>query len=195
MLISELITWCNSMYQPDETTDFNVSNTKWLMFFNEAGNEIRPHTLIATTSTIDIVANTEIYDIPTDLDVLNEVYRLSDEIEDIYVEMKRCKEETLLGLWDYTLWNKQIKISKPSDNITDGLKLYYWKKLPTFTLVTETIELEDPYVLGYYALSRVELADRQTNEFAIYNAEYLKRLQSLRSKIPEFDMYELESRW
>ena len=165
------------------------------MFFNEAGNEIRPHTQIYATATTDIVDGTTLYAIPDDLDVLHEVYRKSDEIEDIYTEMRRCKEETLLGLWDYTLWNKQIKIAKPDANVTDGLKLYYYKKLPTFTLVTENIELEDPYILGYYALSRVELSDRQTNEFAIYNAEYLKRLQSLRSKIPEFDMYELESRW
>ena len=165
------------------------------MFFNEAGNEIRPHTQIYVTATTDIITDTELYAIPDDLDVLHEVYRKSDEIENIYTEMKRVKEETLLGLWDYTLWNGQIKIAKPSTTISDGLKMYYYKKLPKFTLVTEEIELEDAYILGYYALSRVELADRQTNEFAIYNAEYLKRLQSLRSKIPEFDMYELESRW
>ena len=195
MLISELITWCNSMYQPDEETDFNITNTKWLMFFNEAGNEIRPHTQIYATLEINVVDGTELYAIPDDLDVLHEVYRKSDEIEDIYTEMRRCKEETYLGLWDYTLWNGQLKIAKPSTTITDGLKMYYYKKLPKFTLITEYIELEDPYILGYYALSRVELSDRQTNEFAIYNAEYLKRLTSLRSKIPEFDPYELEARW
>ena len=183
------------MYQPDEEEEFEITNERWLMFFNEGGNEIRPHTQLYVTATTHLLKGVRCYGIPSDLDVLHEVYRRGSVDSDIYNEMSRVKEETLKSPWEYSLWNGQIKIAEPTEDLLGGLKMYYWKKLPKFVSVTDNIELEDPYILGYYALSRVELADRNLNEFAIHNAEYTKRLNGLKSKIPEFDLYELESRW
>jgi hypothetical protein len=196
MLVSELINWCNNIYEPDENTDFEISDTKWILFFNECLNNIRPYTFLYSKDLQNLVSGTTAYTVPSDLDVLHEIYRCDDTTVDepVYVEMERVKEETILGFYQYVLWNDTIFISDPEKDVTDGLKIYYWKKATDIKETTETIEINDPYILGYYALSRIELSDRQTDDYAIHKSEYEDRLYSLASKAG-YDITEMERGW
>jgi len=191
MTVSELIAWCNAIYEPDESSDYEISDSKWMLFFNEAINQIRPHTQVSVTATADKVNGTEEYAIPEDCDVLYDLYEISSSDGTIYSEMVRMPIETILGLCEYTLWDRTLKIAAPTEDITEGLKLYYYKKLSDFTATTDEIELDDPYIIGYYALSRVELSDRQNTEFTIHYSEYETRLKQLKSKIG-FDEVQFE---
>ena len=195
MLVSELISWCNSIYEPDETSDFEITDDRWILFFNECISDIRPYTNIYVTATTDLVEGTEEYALPSDLDVMHELYICTDTSATplIYAEMTRVKEETTLGSNEYILWDKTFTIAEPDETIEDGLKLYYWRKATDIEEVTETIELDDPYILGYYALGQVELADRQ-QDYSVHYERYKDKMLKLKSKIG-FDLYELESRW
>jgi hypothetical protein len=196
MLVSELISWCNNMYEPDEDTDFETSDNRWILFFNECLSTIRPFTNINTESTTDLVDGTTSYSLPSDLEVLHEIYICDDTTVDnpVYSEMYRVKEESVLAYNQYILWNNSIKIQDPEKNVTDGLKFYYYKNASDISATTETIEIDDPYLLGYYALSRIELSDRQTDDYAIHKSEYEDRLYSLASKAG-YDITEMERGW
>jgi hypothetical protein len=128
--------------------------------------------------------------------VLHEIYICDDTTVDnpVYSEMYRVKEESVLAYNQYILWNNSIKIQDPEKNVTDGLKFYYYKNASDISATTETIEIDDPYLLGYYALSRIELSDRQTDDYAIHKSEYEDRLYSLASKAG-YDITEMERGW
>jgi hypothetical protein len=196
MLVSELINWCNNLYEPDESSSFETSDTRWILFFNECLSTIRPFTSIHVTAYTDLIDGTERYALPSDLDVLHELYICMDTTLDnpIYTEMYRVKEESTLSYMEYVSWDKVVKIQDPEKDVTDGLKIYYYKKPTDISATTETIEIDDPYLLGYYALSRIELSDRQTDDYAIHKSEYEDRLYSLASKAG-YDITEMERGW
>ena len=196
MLVSELITWCNKIYEPDESSDFEITDSTWLLFFNECLNNIRPYTNKYVSAYADLVDGTERYALPSDIDVLHELYICEDTSADdpIYTEMHRVKEEKVLSYNEYYLWDKIINIADPEKNISDGLKIYYYKKASDIEVATEDVPIEDPYILGYYALSRVELADRNTDDYAVHKSEYEDRLYTMKSKIG-YDINEMESGW
>jgi hypothetical protein len=184
------------MYEPDEDTDFEISDAKWILFFNECLDKIRPFTMVHVESTTDLIVGTTKYALPSDLDVLHEVYKCEDTSLDnpVFIELERVKEETTLSNNQYILWNDTIEISNPDKFSNEGLKLYYYKKADDLVETTDTIEIDDAYILGYYALSRIELADRQLEDYAIHKDEYEDRLYNLQSKIG-YDITELERGW
>ena len=196
MLVSELITWCNKIYEPDETSDFEITDSTWLLFFNECLNNIRPYTNKYVSAYTDLVDGTEQYALPTALDVLNELYicENTDSDDPVYKEMRRVKEETILGYGEYYLWNKTVTIADPEKDVSEGLKIYYYSKASDIEETTEDVPIDDPYILGYYALSRVELADRNTDDYAVHKSEYEDRLYTMKSKIG-YDINEMESGW
>ena len=196
MLVSELINWCNNIYEPDEDTNYEISDTKWILFFNECLSNIRPYTAIRVKATTDLVSGTSKYSLPDNVSVVHEIYRCDDtSIDDhVFTELTRVKEESVLGYDEYVLWNNIITIQEPEKDSEEGLLIYHWKQADDIEETTEEIPVKDSYILGYYALSRVELADRQMDDYAVHKNEYEDRLYNLQSKIG-YDITELERGW
>lgn len=190
MLISELITWSNQMYEPDETT-FETSDARWIQLFNEGISELRDYALLDAVATTDIVDATSTYALPTDCVEIDSVYLSTDDGTN-YVELHQQPVKTSLYLYGYYIFNDEITIYTPTGASTDGLKIYYHKYHTPITLATQSIEYNDNYVLGYYALSRIEMAQRNMQDYQMFYAEFLKRADNLESRrvMPSSDIQE-----
>ena len=175
MLASELITWCNSIYQPDETSTFKITDARWLLFFNQALTELKPYIYLPVTATADIVSGTTEYATPSDFNYMIRLYKKSGSD---YIELNKIDIYQDLNTYDYYIYNDTINLDTQSSDLTEGLKLYYCKTHSALETTT-TIELKDPYILGYFALARVESSDRQSNEYSLYYNEYLQRRNDL----------------
>lgn len=182
MLVSELITWCNAIYEPDETSDFEISDSRWILFMNEAIKEVESKTKVYGTETTDLVSGTSTYDLPSDLDTIVDVYISSNGSDYHRMTQYDIADSSNIPTYGYYIWNDDIVLATVSADVTDGLKIFYFKKLTEITETTQTIEIADPYILGYFALSRVELADRVDNEYVKHYNEFERRLAKLSRK-------------
>ena len=194
MLVSELITWCNRLYEPDETSDFEIADSTWILFFNEAISEVRSKTKIATTSTTDLVEDTDSYSLPSDLDVLIELFISSDGSTYNRMTQFDITNSSDIPTYGYYIWNDEVVLSDVTADVTDGLKFLYYKTLDEITDTTQTIEIVDPYILGYFALSRIELADRNENEYVLHYNEFQRRLAKINNK-QQNSIVQIEEGW
>jgi len=194
MLVSELITWCNNLYEPDETSDFEISDNKWILFFNEAISEVRSKARIAVTATTDLVEDTSKYALPSNLDTIIEVYISSDGSSYNRLTQFNITNTSDVPTYGYYLWDDEIVLGNVTSDVTDGLLLYYYKTLDEITDTTQTIEIVDPYILGYFALSRIELADRNENEYVLHYNEFQRRLAKINNK-QQNSIVQIEEGW
>ena len=194
MLVSELITWCNNLYEPDETSDFEISDNKWILFFNEAISEVRSKARIAVTATTDLVEDTSKYALPSNLDTIIEVYISSDGNSYNRLTQFNITNTSDVPTYGYYLWDDEIVLGNVTSDVTDGLLLYYYKTLDEITDTTQTIEIVDPYILGYFALSRIELADRNENEYVLHYNEFQRRLAKINNK-QQNSIVQIEEGW
>lgn len=179
MLVSELITWANDMHEPGETTP-DISDAKWMRLFNEGISKCKDYGLIEQTYYADIVSGTSRYSIPSDCVDLTALY-ISEDGE-TYEKIERVNVKPSLRENEYFIYDNEINIYEPSSDVTDGLKLYYYRNHTEITATTQTLEYNDDYVLGYYALSRLALQNRSKEDYEIYFNEFLQARQDLDSR-------------
>ncbi len=171
MLVSSLITWCNSLY--DGGGD-SVEDNTWIMHFNDAQFDLLPYLQLEGASLTDLVDEQESYELPSDY---YDVYLVQEKSSGEYLEMKE------IPFWDttrngYKIFGDSIYLKiggKAPTSVTDGLRIYYYKKPAELTATTDTIEIADPYLLGLFALARVETGDRALTQSSKYYSEYLDR--------------------
>lgn len=195
MLASELITWCNRLYEPSTTVNFETTDETWLMFFNEALNDLKPVLNIEKESLIDLVSGTTKYDIPSDCYLEQSVFIASDA-SDIsnYQELKRVNARTRLYGNQYYIRNKQICIVDAEADVTSGLLLNYLSNHDALTVTTDDIIIENPYAVGLFALARVESADRAMDMSGARYLEYLNAKDNLSSLIDD-EPTQMEEGW
>lgn len=195
MLVSELITWCNGKYEPDETTSFDISDTTWIRYFNQCIIEYKAYFRIPITETANIVSGQTNYALPKNddgnygvasIDRLFQSSNGSDYSELYYVDLRED-----IPLNRYTIFDNELIISEPGTSVTNGLKMFYHKDHETIDSTGDTIEIENPYLIGYFALSEVEEADRQTTEAERYRQKFMNSLSNL-SQSEEINVIEFK---
>ncbi len=191
MLVSALISWCNSMYEPD-TTDYKLSDSTWIAFFNEALVDLKPYLFLRETATADIINETTSYGLPTDFYKMHQLLikqKSTDEYYKIY-KLLRVNDVYSTG---YRLWETTLEIyPEPTEDVTDGLKMYYWKTHPELSETDDEILISDPYAVGIYALYRIEQSDR-TSKSTDYYRQYEEKIKRLKLNQPEYiDDYLIE---
>lgn len=176
MLASEIITFCNEIWEPDEASPA-ITDAQWLKYLNECLNESRPFLRIQGVGTINLVSGTASYDLPSDFDFL---YKAWDTSGTTSKTMREVTFRPNLSSNHFYIFNDDIYIKAPTANATDGLTLLYNKIHPTLSTGT-TILIEDPYMLAYYALSRVAMAYKNAS-YEMYYSEFQLRRDELIAK-------------
>ena len=182
MLVSALITWCNKNYERDAVAGSEtISDDDWIMYFNDAQSDISSFLKFPETSITDLVDDTTTYGLPSDFLELQSAW---EKTSGSYVQMgstNRHKMPSQTSEKRFTLWEDNIILSfTPSETTTDGLQLYYYKRLADITATTGTIGIKDPYALGYYALSITEASDRAIGQSGYYYQMYMQRKDNLK---------------
>ena len=176
MLVSSIIDWCNETYERDATAGEEViSDSQWMRYFNDAQADLIEFLQIEQTSVASFVKDQEAYELPSDY---YDAYLVEEYTSGEYLALKEIpfSDNTRDG---YRIWGKSIYIridgEAPTADLTDGLRLHYYMKPADIELTTATIEIADPYLLGLFALARVECGDRALTQSNKYYAEYLDR--------------------
>ena len=181
MLVSELITWCNSLYERGVTEGSEtISDTLWMMYFNDAQIDISSFLKFQDITVTDLVEDQNTYGLPSDFLKMKSVW---DYTSGTYTEIDPVDYDRLSDYTSekrYSIWEDNIILSWTVEDVTDGLKLYYYKQVAELTATTDTIEIKDPYALGYYALSSAEIGDRATGQSGYYYSMYTMRKDNLK---------------
>ena len=183
MLVSELITWCNGKYEPDETSSFDISDNTWIRYFNQCLTEYKPNFKIRITETADIVSGQTNYPIPLDesgnfgVASIDRLFQSDDG--STYYELTYCDLREDIPLKRYAIWDNELVIAEPSANVTAGLKMYYNKTHEVIDATSDSIEIQNPYLIGYFALAEVEEADRQLQDALYYRQKFQEALSNI----------------
>ena len=191
MLVSGLIKWSNKILEPDEI-NYTTTDEDWIMFFNEGISQCRDYVVIGVESVADIVSGTSKYALPVDCVDLNKLMITEDGTN--YTELIHVPVKAVLGENEYFIFNNEINIYEPSADVTNGLKLYYYKGYAEITAVTDTIESTDDYILGYFALSRIAMQYNIDTDYKKYYSEFLNSKNELDSR-EVMESTEIEEGW
>lgn len=185
LLVSSLIAWCNRIYEPDATS-YKISDAQWISFFNESLNDLKPYLKLKELSTADLVSDRADYGLPGDFYrmYLLRVKPTSTGDYETYEEIM-IEDDYSTG---YKLWEFITIQPEPTVSITDGLKMYYYKTHADLSVATDNIEISNPYLVGLYALGRVETGDRVLDMSNRYFREYAEGVQKL--KVNDVKPYE-----
>jgi len=177
MIGSELITFCNKTWEPDETS-YSISDANWLSYFNECLNEARPFLRIQGIDTIDTVSGTASYALPSDFDFL---YKLWDTSTATSKTVREVTFRPNLSANHFYIFGDKVYVKASTASVASGLTLLYNKIHATLATIT-TISIEDPYMIGYYALSRAASSYALDEDYQKYYNEYIMRRKELISK-------------
>lgn len=189
MLVSEVITLCNTNFELGADS-YEIADATWLKWLKEGLSEIKNYYTLQETATADIASGTSQYTLPTDCITL---YKLSTLEGTDYKKLKETYPVNTLQTYEYYIWEKSIKIYEPTSNITDGLKLEYFKEHTDLETTTEIL-IEDPYVLVEFALYRAELANRVMDVANYHKQEYFRKREELKRK-QHNPPVEIHERW
>lgn len=190
MLVSSLITWCNGIYEPD-TTDYKLSDNDWIAYFNEALADLKPYLRLKAKHTDDLVEDTGTYTMPTDFYKMF-IVQIKAETD---ADLERIDEVTIEDNYSkgYKLWEDITIQPTPTESVTDGLVIHYFKEHSEITATTDDIEISNPYLVGLYALGRVETGDRVLDISNRYFNEYADGVQKLRlNEVLPYNDYSIE---
>jgi len=178
MLVSELITWCNRIYEPDATS-YKITDSQWIGFFNEALVDLKPYAKLKETYTTNLVNGTSEYSLPADFYKLFLLRVKPKATDDYYLNYPEVLIEDDYST-GYKLWESITLQPVIEENVTDGLQMYYYKNHAELTASTENIEISNPYLVGLYSLGRVETGDRVLDISNRYFREYADGINKLR---------------
>jgi hypothetical protein len=168
MTFAELILWCEDNSVNTESTD-----SQWLDMFRAARADLMDVIRVQKTATTNIVAGQDEYSLPSGYKTVHIVRtKESSDAEYKTIDVLYVDDFDSEG---YKIWGNEIILQpKPSTNVTDGVKVYYWSYPAEITATTQTIDLPTPYLYGYYALAMNAMAGRELTVENRHYREYLK---------------------
>lgn len=177
MLVSSLIAWCNRLYEPDTTT-YKILDANWISLFNEALIDLKPYVKLKENATADLVIGTDKYALPPDFYKMFMVKvkpKSTDENYSVYDEIL-IEDNYSIG---YKLWEAVTVQPKPKESVLTGIQMYYYKNHAELVTDTDNIEISNPYLIGLYALGRIETGDRIINISNKYFSQYAEGIRGL----------------
>lgn len=161
-----------------------------IRWVNDAQREIvmTSETLLATTSTEDLVDGTNEYDLPTFLLVLRSL-RVKQSGADSYTSLKfhsLVDFDTYVDGWDgtargegrpaiYTTYSgKLFLFPTPNADVTDGIKFLYSRKPTDVDELSDNLDLPDSYLnaIVTYCLGQATIMDEDYQAATIHQAKF-----------------------
>lgn len=168
MTINELVTWCQ-----DNSVVTTTLISQWMDMFRAARDDLMDVVRVQKSATTNIVAGQDEYALPSAYKTIHLV-RLKSSASSDYRTIDQLYVEDFDGD-GYKIWGSEIILQpKPDENVSAGLKVYYWAYPAPITSGTQVIDLPSPYLYGYYALAMNAMAGRELTVENRHYREYLK---------------------
>jgi len=177
MLVSALIAWCNRLYEPDADT-YKITDSQWIGFFNEALIDLKPYAKLKEYSEADLVVDRSNYGLPPDFYKMFLLKVKPTAISNYFVyDEIEINDDDSTG---YKVWESIVIQPTPKESVTEGLQMYYYKNHAELTVVTDSIEISNPYLAGLFSLGRIETGDRIIDISNRYFRDYADGTQTMR---------------
>lgn len=177
-----------------------IDDTDIIRYINDAQRQIVIHnaTVLESTTTIDIVAEQNNYQFPSDALVLRSLrVKLQDMLAYQFIKFYNLQEfDRAIDGWDgtlhgegfpfiYTLYGNEIFLfPTPRDNATAGLKVLYSPEPADVTTDSDALSL--PYLyhnaILSYCMKQVNVMDEDYEASAVHETEFVRSVSKLNDR-------------
>lgn len=198
MNVTDVVTRVQRLF--GDEADVQLTEADVIRWINDAQREIVMHNegVLQTTGLINLVADQDEYAFPTDLFILRSLrYKFTDDLSYNSIKFLNLQEfDTFISGWDgtfsgsarpqvYTTYeNKIFLYPRPSENVTDGLKVLYSKKPTEISTSADPISLPIVYhnVIVKYCYMMAQEMDEEYEASAAAFATFRDDINTLSFK-------------